>query len=701
MNSTTRDTRETGNASGRRRRSASSADNVLNIGLDLGGDTLKVSFAYEQDGIIEYGKFAGKSKLNQIALPALAYYDLPQGRWFFADEIDRQGSESFITVVKIKTLISLLSLPDKPKPEMKNKYDPLTEEEKAALRTEWKQRLAVWKKNKPYYFKGHAFPKFYFPVKRAALYDFDKMVSNGMTFTVESDTPQSVCETFFRYVRNLVDERKAELEEKLGRTFDSYRVALVHPAQVGDDYLAELSDLIRKTFGSKPAKVLNTNKALALYANHRKSVEENESFLVFDMGEESISVVQATILGGQVAIDGAEGHSAPINIGGNDVDEAIVHFLEESIVDRETLGTPPAGTEGHIQEESVYSKQYLLMKDVKKAKVIFSKPLKEDSSFHRGVPVNFSREVLVHRRLTKDDVEGSIGIKTGTGIAKKIVKYMLDEIQLPINRNVRKIFVSGGLTETYALLDYIRSELRSNGCRWKVCTFEDERREGDCFSILSFEDSVFAPAVGGAIVALKDIDIQTVLSMSYGTWEQLKNGDGTKVLTLFVNKGEIIPEGGKEFSKVFTVGGRNVANEEMYSTVVTQQEIDEHIRTLGKWRSLDGRLVVGEPGSLDRVRAEIDVDLKCVSGGSAAGVIYLYKGRRIGFVEPRDYFNIEEGIRVDKHGSVEPFVRNAGTVDKMVRIGYWDERKETYTSYETISCNSIEPRFDGLFGWDS
>ena len=40
---------------------------VLNIGIDLGSDTVKVAFAFDNDSGIVYGKFAGKSKLTQVA----------------------------------------------------------------------------------------------------------------------------------------------------------------------------------------------------------------------------------------------------------------------------------------------------------------------------------------------------------------------------------------------------------------------------------------------------------------------------------------------------------------------------------------------------------------------------------------------------------------------------------------------------------
>ena len=548
------------------------ANGMLNVGLDLGGDTLKITFAYEEAGKVRYGKIVGERDLLQIALPAVAYYDICDGRWYFADEIERKRPEEYVTVVKIKSLIAMLSAPQAPTEEDVAGTRG-SAKKKDALKKEWERRLAVWQSNKRYYFEENRFPKFYFPVKRELLQDFDRMVELDMTFSAAGHTPHEVCAAYFRHVRALVDRRRAELEAKIGRSFEGYRISLVHAARVGEEYLEELSVLLEKTFGEKPYKVLSTNKALALYAKHRGDAAEGERFLVFDLGEESISVVQAAIVRGQVTIDGVEGHSRPAEIGGNDVDEAIVRRLEERVFNRETLGTPSAGEEGHIREESAYGKQYMLMKDVKKAKTVFSKPRKKQDLFADGVPVTLRREVLVQCRLTKEDVEASIGVTGGTGIAEQIAAYVCEEVKRPINRGVKRIFISGGVTETFGLLDFIKSYLKKKKCAVTVCTFDDGVEKGDAFSILSHEDSVFAASVGGAIVSLLDIDVKTVFSLSYASWVNPVSGS-EKCLAIFANRGDPIDKNGTErYLPHFGVGGRGVNGEEMYSVIWTEDDV--------------------------------------------------------------------------------------------------------------------------------
>lgn len=678
---------------------------VLSVSLDLGGDTLKIAFAYAKDGETQYGKMTLPDSLAQIAVPAMAYYDATKGEWLYGDQIDQSGCEDFITIVKIKTLISLLAMPERPKIVPNADGSPISDAKKRAVQKEWEAKKKVWESNIEHYQKKHHFPKFYFPVRHASLDEFAKMVAEDMTFEAKGFTPHKVCEAFFAYVCKLVKDRRTALEKKLKQKFSELRICLVRPAKVGEEYLAEYSRLVEKNFKVKPFRTVSTNRALAMYAMHRGAVSEGESFLVFDMGEESISVVGASVLGGQVAIDGVDGHSLPKDIGGNNVDEAIVRYLEATIDGRETIGTPAFGEEGHIREESVFSKQYLLMRGVKRAKVIFSKPLAEDSVFKSGVPITFSREVFVQRRLTKKEITKSIGIDDKCGIAAEVVQYILDEAKLPINRKVTKIFVSGGLLETYGLLDYIKSELKAVGSKLTVCTFDDGRQTGDEFSILSFEDSVFAAAVGGSIVALHNIEIKTVLSLSYGTWAGTLS-DPT--LALFANRGDpIAPEGSTFLTGVMTVKGAGVTEgEEYFSAIVSREDISAARRTK-KWNfSEKGSLRIGKPKSDLRRAAVRDVGLARVAGGEKAKTFIKHNGRFVFLGNEPDGtaagLPIQQGFFVDHEGRARPIVLNAvkssNAGDKRVTAYYYDSLSDQTPKGGAfkVLLSELEPGMSGV-----
>ncbi len=634
---------------------------TLNIGLDLGGDTIKIAFAYEHEGNVRYGKFAGISKLTQVALPALAFFDAMNKNWIFGEDVSLHGGESFITVVKIKNLISLLT-----------KH----------------HNLGVMEKNEYYYFHGNDFPKFYFPVRRRMLDNFDLMVKDEMTFQAPGFTPKSVCQTFFNYIKELVDERANELANELNVTFDKYQIALIHPSNVGDEYVDELSSLVYDAFKIKPSKILSSNKALAMYALQRGAVADMEDFLIFDMGEETISVVRAGTYNGQIMIDGVEGHSEAAHIGGIDVDEAIVRKLENSVARRETIGSPSVGASGHISEKGVYGKQYLLMKDIKKAKIIFSKTLKENSRFKNGVPVTLSWDLYIQRVLTKEEVKDCIGVTNGTGIAKKLADYIVEEILRPINHDVKKILISGGLTETYSLLDYIKQEISTRTDNVQVCTFDDFDTNKDGFSILSHEDSVFAPAVGGALVSLKNIKIETIVSLSYGTWAMEENNT-LKVLAIFLERGTPIVENMKPHDD-FTLGGSGTEKEEIFSTPVTKLDILQSKRKGKNWNiSRNNSLIIGEPNSQDRKKAIKDVGLHVVSGGPKGKIRFKYDGL---YVHLNEKISILEGMSIDKNGRATPFVRNNDS-DRRILIFYSGSKKAEY-----VCANEIEVVTEGLPG---
>ncbi len=656
----------------------------VNIGLDLGSDALKIAYAFEKpDGAVEYGKFSVSDSMTQVAVPAIAFYDEESRKWLFADEVDRSGNTSFITVVKIKNLISLLQ------------------------RT---ASAAVSERNAEYYTSGHDFPKFYFPVRKRASDDFDATVRADRTFKAVG-TPQSVCEDFFAYVAGKVRKRIAALVKSRGIGDYTVRLATVYPPRVGKEYVNELGRLASRAFGTEVFKALSSTKALGMFARHRGDLRKNEYALVFDMGEEDISVARVGTVGGAVVIDGADGHSEPLEFGGRDVDEAIEQYIEDGIRECETMGTPSAPHGGHIRERGLHSRQYLFMKEIKKAKTILSCPLPEGSLFESGVPVSVSRSLYIQRNLDKTMLAECLGTSTGIGVANVVVRYISDEIKLPVNRGIKKIFLSGGLTETYSLLDYIKVKLAADNAtkRVEVCTFDDGRDDGDGFTILSNEDSVYAPAVGGAIVALFDIDVKTALALSYGTWGYK---DGRKVLIPFADKGELLdPDGVKRFLTVpFRITGERVDDEEIFSYALSAKEIATRAVS-GLEYYTDGKgkvyLVVGESkGSVVSMSARKKcaefAGLKTVAGGLGSGIIFRHNGRRVKLMEEaanaRVFF--KEGISVDTDGRAKPVLVNVSEQFRPTPVSYIKSGKADW-DVRGIYAHEIEFVFEGVDSFDA
>lgn len=615
----------------------------LNVALDLGGDSLKIAYAYEEKrGKVVYGKFTVSGSSSRVAYPALAFYDDQKGGWIYGEDVDHQKNVSFVKLVKIKDLLNLL----------------------------------LEEKNEPYYSKNH-FPKFFFPKIAEAFDDFEAAVNEEKTFT-EKKTPKEVCEGFFRHVKGLVDHCISKLSQKTDLVFDTkLRISIVHPPKVNERYLGELSRLVKKAFGVAPFKILSSTKALGMYAKHKNLIEVNDSLVIFEMGEEDISVAKVFLgEGGDLFVDGVEGHVEPLHVGGVNVDYAIAEFIEGEIKERDTVGTPAVNSQkpGHIYEDALISKQYLFMKNVKKAKTILSCELDEDSVFENGVPVGIHYELYIQRNFSRAALMNSIGTATDSGLALKMAEHILEELGKPLNIGLTSdpqkaandpmldhgyVVLSGGLAETYSLKKYIESKIHNAFPDVDVMTFSEKPTEQNDFSILSHEGSAYAPAVGGALVSLYNDEIKTILSYSYGTWV---NCNGIRCLDIFVDRGRVLsPE--NAFTIDYGFSGK-VTGERLYSTVVTHRDIEKGFFRGQKLDIITDRngkryLRIGEESNdpfRDRIRHLYR--LETVAGGDDAVISTFYLNNEVSDIYDErhnsTYVTVTQGIKVDSNGKISP-----------------------------------------------
>ncbi|MDE5755818.1 MAG: hypothetical protein K2I23_01860 [Clostridia bacterium] len=594
----------------------------LEVAIDLGSDTVKVAYAFGSKKNVEYGKLAPCEITGSVIVPAIAYFDEDASTWLFGEEVYKNADKPFVTVVKIKSLLSLLL----------KRCDK-----------------RVTASNRRYYYDKNQFPKFYFPNRKKLAEDFAMAEDLDMTFEADT-TPQKVCEGFFKYLINkTVLPAILRLQEEKGIYFQDIHYSVVYPTKAGKEYVEELERLVSIASESKIKKILSSTKALGLFAYHRKVLKRDEPILIFDMGEEDISVAKFTLgASGSIIIDGVDGHNEPMEIGGNDFDYALRDYVEGVISGRETVGAPPAGEDGYIAEKGLHSTQFLMLNEIKKTKTALS--VDDDIyelAFESGVPMSIHRDVLVQLSVTRDQFLDCVGISGDEGVAKKISQYIVGELKRTLNADVKKIMLSGGVTETYGLIDYIVKQLRIAKLPVEVVTFDDYQSDDDTFTILSNEDSTYAPAVGGAIVALMGYELKTAVALSYGTWLYNKNIN-KKILDVFLERGKVIPPKGEEYYCSTYVNYRDawsdrVKNEEIFST------------TLGKKGD-----VIGEPGSDTRKKREKDIDLKVVSGGQNKGEILFYCKDRgsLKRVEIQGMLHFQEGVRIDADGRATPIIRN-------------------------------------------
>ena len=672
----------------------------LNICFDLGSDTLKVVYAYKDSAKnVHCGKLNSKA-INQSAIPAAAFYDEDDKKWIFGNEIDDSSNESFITVVKIKFLFSLLQQLGKDKKEIE-------------------------KENSNFYFKGNDFPKFYFP-NRNDLEDknnFSERKEKNMTFEVEGYTPQMVCEEYFRYVKSIIDQKVEYIISSKELKVTGIDYSLVYPSKVGDPFVDEYSRIIGKVFG-KPKTVISSIKAVSMYAYHKKYFTADEPILFFDMCEGDISVAKAKVFTNAefsgVVIDAADGHLLPKEIGGDDIDSAIVSYLENTIHKRETIGSPSYGDEGHIVEKGLHSKQYLLMKNVKKAKMILSKETHKRNLFENGVPITIARDVIVQRILTKEELKECIGVTSNSGIAKEIVDYIIQELKLSVNYDVKKVIISGGLIETYGLFEYIEEQIhKTQGLKdIQVFTIETKAEDDGLFPIRSFEDSTFAACLGGVMVNLMNYQLKMCLVLSYGSFLFLE-GHG-RYLNIFAEKGKVIGSEGEFLCVSFNSanGEYEIEDEEFYSIDITEEQIRRrHKLGLVDYAARGNKpvLLVGKANGTFaerdiRRKVERSLGLKVVTGGNSATIRYYYNNK---MVKVYGAVNFQEGVIMDKNGFCTPHIRN--NVEKnvgIIKIGYLrvgsnglpvkDVNGRPYViNEEFVPSNMIVPKFDGLDTFDA
>lgn len=699
----------------------------LNIALDLGSDTLKVAYAYDSAGGVHYGKLSRRGLPTEVAIPAIAHYDQTTREWRFGYDVDRSKGASFVTVVKIKYLLDLLSA--------------------VPSRGDAQAAYAVRESNAKYYRDGKMFPKFYFPVSKDMLSDFGEMVESKMTFEADK-TPREVCMAFFDHVAELVKTRIKKLQKKMqddnAKLFASMKyvrpafdkvinLAVVFPSGATKEYQAELVRLAEEAFDTEVNKKLSSTKALSIYAQHRGAIGKSESALVFDLGETDISVTRANVDSrGNLVVDGADGHSEPCKIGGNDVDRAIAAYIESEINDRETMGTPSFGEEGHLVERGLRERQYLLMKDIKKAKILLSLP-ECDNIFPDGVPLSMVRDLRIQRKFTRDELKTSIGLGSDAGVANEIVDYIVGELKAGINHDIKKIIISGGLAETFGLLEYIRAAVDSVRKGVRIITFDDYNDSKDDFAIGPYEDSTYAAAVGAAITMLKDIDVKTCLSLSYATWVTRGN-EKSKMLSWIANKGDLLNEYGDNiylgdncnfgFSAKDQFAGvdsdyaiEEIRGDEIYSLVISEDQVKKIAEahhdiktTIGTGSETDKEKVFvyinqyGNPKqSIARRRAlEKHFGLKTVSGGEDSSIYFYHKGRRVRLLKGRLYAN--EGVLVDEDGRSKPIIRNnhIANAGERVFINYqWGSLPGRWAQKAfDVPAVEIEMRFEGMDDFD-
>lgn len=674
---------------------AISKKTTIDIAVDLGGDSLKLAYGYTAGGTLVLGKIAEEGYKTQIGIPAVAFLSKKRGEWLYGYQVDESGESDFTTVVRIKGLFSLL---------IKKTGD--TDKEIAANEKKFES-------NKNYFLREKYFPKFYLPKDRESIDDFQKAVDEKRVFEA-AVTPRQVCLDYFVYVKSILQKRLEILSQRTGLDF-SVRYSVVYPPRVGAEYKKQFKSVLEEVFGCKIHKELGATRALGMHACLRGNGDKpfvgvKENVLVFDIGEEFISTAKIMVSEkGDIVVDGSEGHKKAEPIGGVTVDDAVLNYLEKGVDEREQFAS--VGGDNSVREGCPESKRYQLLKDIKVAKNILSnEKICGKGIYPNGVEIVVPREFYVQKDFSGNELQTCLGItgKKLGGVADKIYQFIKDEAGAKINEDVKTVIVAGGVIETLGLDSYLRAKLKKELGK-NLKTFDDEQAGDDgAFKIYANESSVYAAAIGMTLAAVKDVEIKTVLSLSYGTWA---NGETTKekVLKIFVER--FAPLNAKENSFSGRFNGPPITeawmecvlnDEEMFSAVITHKECKarkDEGKKVGSSTiayvehnngySIENRLVIGGIDSPQRCAvkeafalAEVfsdEIHIREKSTGKRVRV--RLKTDPYAVVKSKAPLKFEEGIIVSKNGTIKPFIKNTST-DCDVLVSYWDERNGVWERKE-------------------
>ncbi len=472
----------------------------ISISLDLGSDSMKVVCAYRDGEKKEHMLKVYDPRYSDPAIPAVGYFDEAENKWRFGSEIGRRGERSFSTVVKIKELLSTISV------------------------------------SPAYYEKANKFPIFEFPITSEIpdSYYRDYGTDQGsneeldkLFFEAKGFTPKGICERFFNFVYAIIAKF---LKSELKASADEAEYLVIYPTTASEDYIKELRRLFANASGLGEGKIsmMSSTKVSGMLAAYYDRLGEKrpESALLFDIGEERMSVTKfkkAVMHGENVfSVEGVSGHRESEKLGGNDIDKALVDAIERDLAERERFGG-----NARIQEKGLNSKNYLFMKSVKSAKNILGREFRSgEVEYPAGVPVNVVRDVELYENVTLQMFRESIGYSDGHIIAgsplARIDQFIVDELSNEQNMDAgskaTRIYLSGGAAGTVWLKESVKDLVKKRGMDVEVKTFDSLAlpEEDSVYYINSQDIFAYAPAIGGALVNLRQDKISVRLTKSYG-----------------------------------------------------------------------------------------------------------------------------------------------------------------------------------------
>ena len=466
------------------------ANDQITVSIDLGADTTKAACAYrlydenyEQELLLNKGE----------GIPSLAYYDAEQAKWVFGrEEIAGYAAKSFQYLVRIRDLLNLFFTR-----ERDGLYD------------------------------GLRFKNYHYPPRTDDSYE--EAIAKGDYFESRV-SPRCVLELFVKYVMDRV-------KEEIGRIFGDLpiRYVVVYPANAEKDYIDELVRLVSRNKADRDSVyIVSSARAVGVAAKEYDIVNARQkNVLIFNIGEEDISVVKVRFDKENIYAYGADGRNSPERIGGRNIDIAIAEYIDNC-----SAGIPAFGSKGSVQsvEQGVYFDQYRMQQAIKLGKMVYPKWLANNPG--KGYPFPLYREMIMDVPVDREVFRSCC-----REVYEKIWAYVEKELQRSDNvKDVDAVLFSGGAADTYGLDEYVQEKLASSYPDIAFIDFSPDNNNALCAA----KNTV---PIGAALFGAGKYSFKVLTALSYGTWAQLDPENSDIELNYryveLLRKGEVIALQGK------------------------------------------------------------------------------------------------------------------------------------------------------------
>jgi len=481
------------------------ANDQITVSIDLGADTTKAACAYR----LRDGRYEQELLLNHgEGIPSLAYYDTKLEKWVFGrEEIIGYAEKSFRYLVRIRDLLELFFTR-----ERDGLYD------------------------------GRRYKNYHYPPRTDDSYE--EAIAKGDYFESRI-SPRCVLELFVKYV---MDRIKEEIGASFGNV--SIRYVVVYPANAAKDYIDELVGFVSQNKDTRDGVyIISSARAVGVAAREYGIVKSSQkNVLIFNIGEEDISVVKVRFDKENIYAYGADGHNSPEKIGGRNIDIAIARYIDE-----QSSTIPAFGSRETNQtvEHGIYFDQYRMQRAIKVGKMIYPTWLAKKPK-EEGYPFPLYREMIMDIPVDKKTF-----LSCCKGVYKKIWEYVKEELDRSDNKNdVDAILFSGGAADSFGLDEYVQKKLAENGYRVGFIDFSPDNNNALCAA----KNTV---PIGAALFGAGKYSFNVLTSLSYGTWTQEPSAQNPSIETAFayvklLEKDEIISlQGRPDFTEKKWGGSNN------------------------------------------------------------------------------------------------------------------------------------------------